>query len=58
MKKLLVLISSIFVITALAIAQQDTAPVSQDRIVSTFEKANQWLGKTISALQLHLSRHF
>ncbi|WP_028845654.1 hypothetical protein [Thermodesulfovibrio thiophilus] len=45
MKKLLVLISSIFVITALAIAQQDTAPVSQDRIVSTFEKANQWLGK-------------
>ncbi len=43
MKKLAIFITAIFVFISSAMAQQDTSQISQDRIASTFEKANQWL---------------
>lgn len=42
MKRLVALIATVFLITCIAFAEQET---SQDKISSTFEKANEWLQK-------------
>jgi len=45
MKKLLIIIVTLCMFVGVVVAQQDTSPVTQDRIASTFDKANQWLQK-------------